>query len=159
MAKSAVTKRPVKPAPSEFGGRLAKTRLERGLTRDQLAQRANVTNSLLCRLETTPRNSTEAETIFRLAGALRVRPEWLWRGVPPKNVDSAEQEVADLRAALEKVHDEPLAAAIKKAKRHYHPGVLAVAAVFARDGERHTVEGWIARLDEIADTMSPLIPT
>lgn len=158
MAKSAVTKRKEKAPPSEFAARLAKVRVERGFSRDDLAERANVTNSLLCRLETTPRNSTEAETIFRLARALKVRSEWLWWGVLPKNVETAEQEVADMRAALAKSKEESLSAALKKAKRQYHPGVIALAEAFAKNGERHTADGWLARLDEIAETMAPLIP-
>jgi hypothetical protein len=33
-----------------------------------------------------------------------------------------------------------------------------VANTFARNGERHTVDGWIARLEEVTEKLSPLLP-
>lgn len=127
--------------------------------RADLAVKAAVTESLLCRLETYPRNATEAETVFRLARALEVRPEWLWWGNEPRELDASERRLAEIRKRMEDVADEQLAEALKKPRRKYHPGIVAVAMTFARNGERHTAEGWIARLEEIAAKLSPLLPS
>ena len=158
MAKSVERKRRPKLPPTEFGLRLASIRNARGLSRGDLASKAEVTESLLCRLETYPRGSTEAETIFRLATALDVRPEWLWRGIEPREISAGEKRLAELRRNFEKVTDEQLAQGLKKASHRYHHSIVAVAETFARNGERHTADGWIARLDEISEKLSPLLP-
>ncbi len=158
MGRSASRKRGAHSSPSAFGVRLAKLRDERAMTRGELALAAGVTESLLCRLETYARGSTEAETVFRLASALSVRPEWLWRGVEPKELAPAEKRLAELRKRLENVDDKELEEAVAKARRRHHPAIIGVANTFASNGERHTVDGWIARLDEIAEKLGPLLP-
>ena len=158
MAKGVERKRGGKPPPTEFGLRLVRIREARGFSRADLASKAEVTESLLCRLETYPRGSTEAETIFRLANALEVRPEWLWRGVEPRDISAGEKRLAELRRSFEKVQDDELAEAVRTVKPRHHQGIVAVAEAFARNGERHTVDGWIARLEEIAEKLSPLLP-
>lgn len=159
MSKGVGRKQRPRVAPTEFARRLVKSREERGLSRAALAEAANVTESLLCRLETYERTSTEAETIFRLANALHVRPEWLWRGVEPREVTAGEKKLAELRRNYEKVQDEDLAEALRRARRRYHPSIVAVADAFARNGERHTPDGWIARLDEVAESLARLLPS
>ena len=129
------------------------------MSRGDLAVEAGVTESLLCRLETYARGSTEAETVFRLATALTVRPEWLWKGTEPKELAPAEKRLAELRRRLEKVDDKELEDAIVKSRRRHHPAIIGVANTFAANGERHTVDGWIARLDEIAEKLAPLLPS
>jgi transcriptional regulator with XRE-family HTH domain len=143
-----------------FGERLASTRELREMSRKDLALAANISESGLCRLEVNPGGSTEAETIFRLARALGVRPEWLWHGIEPMDLTPADRRIAELRRKLEnaEVEDPQLDQAIRKGAKRYHPAIIAVANTFARNGERHTVDGWIARLEEVTEKLSPLLP-
>lgn len=130
------------------------------MSRKDLAVAANISESGLCRLETNPGGSTEAETVFRLGRALGVRPEWLWHGIEPMDLTPADKRIAELRRKLEnvEVEDEELDQAIRKGTKRHHTAIIAVANTFARNGERHTVDGWIARLDEITEKLSPLLP-
>ena len=143
-----------------FGERLVKTRELRGLTQSELAVQAGISKSALSRLESFVRGSTEAETVLRLSDVLEVRPEWLWWGREPFEASPAERRLTELRRRLEKsdVEDENLALALKKSRQIYHDGVVVLANALARRGERHTPDGWLARLEEIRERLEPLLP-
>ena len=143
-----------------FCERLVKMRNLRGLSQSDLAVRAGISKSVLSRLESFVRDSTEAETVLRLSDALGVRPEWLWWGRGPTEPDQAERRFNELRRKLEKadVEEADLAAALKKAAKAYHDVVITVAGSLASRGERHTVNGWIARLDEIEEQLRAVLP-
>lgn len=154
------TKKRSRSLAGTFCERLVKMRNLRGMNQSDLAVRAGISKSVLSRLESFVRDSTEAETVLRLADALGVRPEWLWWGRGPTEPDQAERRFAELRRKLEskEVLDEDLAAALKKARNAYHDVVVTVASSLANRGERHTVDGWIARLDEIAAQLKSVLP-
>ena len=143
-----------------FGERLVKMRELRGFTQSDLAVRAGISKSALSRLESFVRGSTEAETVLRLSDVLGVRPEWLWWGREPSEASPAERRLTELRKKLEKsdVEDENLALALKKSRQTYHDGIVILASSLARRGERHTPDGWLARLDEIRERLKPLLP-
>jgi hypothetical protein len=62
-----------------------------------------------------------------------------------------------LCAGLDVILDEELAGAVNRSEKKYHRAIVVVASQFARSGERHTIDGWTARLDEIAEKLSPLL--
>lgn len=146
------------PKGSSFSERLGKTRELRGLTRAELAAKSGLTVSGLSRLEGFSKGSTEAKSVFQLARALDVRPEWLWSGVEPMELDAGEKRLAEIRKRLESgdIDDSRLEDALDRAS--YNRVIVAVASALARSGERHTVDGWIARLEEIRLTLEPLLP-
>lgn len=143
-----------------FSERLARTREMRGLTRLELCERASVSPSLLCRLEASTRGSTEAETVFRLSNALDVCPEWLWRGVEPMEPSAPERRLRELRRKLAEPvsEDANLDLALQKVPAGYDGVMVAVARALAGKGERHTVAGWLSRLEEIRERLDPLLP-
>lgn len=153
------TKKRSQSLAGTFCERLVKMRNLRGLSQSDLAIRAGISKSVLSRLESFVRDSTEAETVLRLSDALGVRPEWLWWGRGPTEPDQAERRFNELRRKVEKadVEDSELAGALKKAKS-YHQVVVTVAGSLASRGERHTVTGWIARLDEIQEQLRAVLP-
>ena len=126
--------------------RLEKMRRARALSQAELSRKSGVAKSLLSRLESTERPSMAAETLLRLAAALEVRPEWLWRGEGPMDVAEQSAERRQFMAVLEGKADK------------YHASVLAVATTLSSGGERHTSAGWIARLDEIQSILAPILP-
>lgn len=128
--------------------RLLLARGSRGYSQADLARRSGVADSLLSRIENEERPSLAAETLFRLATALDVRPEWLWRGTGPMLADGSDDMTAH----------EALADAVEKVRGRFHASVIATADVFARGGERHDVEGWVTRLEEIQRALAPLLP-
>ena len=143
-----------------FCQRLVKMRELRGMNQSELAVRAGLSKSGLSRLESFVRDSTEAETVLRLADVLGVRPEWLWWGRGPTEPGQAERRLSELRRKLERsdLDDESLELALKKSRRTYHDVIVIVANAMARRGERHTPEGWLARLEEIRERLEPLLP-
>lgn len=154
-----------KPTPASmknngFSDRLAKTRALRSMERKDLALATGLSESALCRLETNPGGSTEAKTVFKLARALDVRGEWLWEGTEPMELAPSDKRILELRKKLEnaEIADEELDRAVRRGQKRHHPAIVAVANEFARAGERHTADGWIARLEEIAASLSPLLP-
>jgi hypothetical protein len=62
-----------------------------------------------------------------------------------------------LVAELDVIPDEKLAQAVNQAEKKYHRAIVVVASQRARSGERHTIDGWTARLDELAEKLSPLL--
>jgi transcriptional regulator with XRE-family HTH domain len=128
--------------------RLLLARGSRGYSQADLARHSGVAGSLLSRIENEERPSLAAETLFRLASALGVRPEWLWRGTGPMLADGSD----DISS------HEMLAQAVEQSRGRFHASVIATADVFARGGERHTAEGWITRLEEIQQALAPLLP-
>ena len=148
------------PKGSTFSERLTKARELRGMTRAELAEKSGLTVSGLSRLESFTKGSTEAKSVFQLAHALDVRPEWLWNGVEPMEPEAGEKRLAEIRKRLEAgdIDDTRLDDALKKAQHPYNRVIVAVASALARGGERHTVDGWTARLEEIRSTLEPLLP-
>jgi transcriptional regulator with XRE-family HTH domain len=159
--RTAKKKKPADIAPvvQGFGGRLAEARLHGGMSQADLALASGVGTSVLSRLERETRRSTEAETLLKLSTALNVRPEWLWRGEEPMVADAARAEWKKHSAPLEDVEDANLRLAIAKSRKAFHRSVLAVAVALSRDGERHSVNGWRARLEEIRDALAPILPS
>ncbi|MGH7282824.1 MAG: helix-turn-helix domain-containing protein [Polyangiaceae bacterium] len=143
---------------TSFSERLAWARELRGLTRAELAAKSGLTVSGLSRLEGFSKGSTEAKSVFQLARALEVRPDWLWSGEEPMELEPGERRLAEIRRRLESgdIHDPRLEEALSRAPQDRV--IVAVASGLARGGERHTVEGWIARLEEIRTTLEPLLP-
>ena len=143
-----------------FPERLVAARLLRGYGLVELAEMAKVDKGRLSRMEHSFRAATEAETLFRLSDALKVRPEWLWRGVEPMEPDGASKRLRALRRHLESrdVPDPNLTEAIEKAAGRHHLAVIAVAKAIAMNGESHTVEGWLARFSEIESRVKPILP-
>lgn len=140
-----------------LGARLRKIRRARGLTRAELAAKANLPEERVARIETRAGATAARMTLFRLANALEVRPEWLRSGAEPSTPSTVEKRLVRIYAQMDIVRDAQLAEAIKQARHRYHRGIVIVASTFAEWGERHTVEGWMARLDEIAETFAPLL--
>jgi transcriptional regulator with XRE-family HTH domain len=128
--------------------RLLLARGAQGYSQADLSRESGVADSLLSRIENEERPSLAAETLFRLATALQVRPEWLWRGTGPMMADGSDDMTSH----------EVLAEAVEKAHGRFHSSVIATANVFARGGERHTVDGWLTRLDEIQGALRSLLP-
>jgi hypothetical protein len=56
------------------------------------------------------------------------------------------------------LEDESLQMALKKSRKTYHDVIVIVANAMARRGERHTADGWLARLEEIRERLEPLLP-
>jgi transcriptional regulator with XRE-family HTH domain len=165
MAKERAPKRTAKAkvrasSSLTFSERLVIARELRNLSRLELCERTSLSPSLLCRLEGFTRGSTEAETVFRLANALDVRPEWLWHGVEPMEHGSPERRLRELRRKLAEPvsEDANLARALRKEARADDAVTVAVARALAERGERHTVDGWLARLGEIREQLEPLLP-
>jgi transcriptional regulator with XRE-family HTH domain len=131
----------------EMPARLEKLRSARALSQADLSRKSGVAKSLLSRLESVERPSMAAETLLRLAAALDVRPEWLWRGEGPMDAAEHSAERKQFTAVLEGKADK------------YHAAVIAVATTLAAGGERHTTAGWIARLDEIQSMLAPILPS
>jgi transcriptional regulator with XRE-family HTH domain len=125
---------------------LEQVRKARTLSQADLSRRSGVAKSLLSRLESDLRPSLAAETLLRLSSALGVRPEWLWRGEGPMDATERNADWEQFTAALE-----------GKASNYPAP-VIAVANSLALGGERHTTQGWIARLDEIQSILAPILP-
>ena len=142
-----------------FGARLGEARLHRGMSQADLALASGVGTSVLSRLERETRRSTEAETLLKLSAALNVRPEWLWRGEEPMVADATRANWKKQSAPLEDVEDANLKLAIAKSRKSFHRTVLAVAVSLSREGERHSLSGWRARLEEIRETLAPILPT
>jgi transcriptional regulator with XRE-family HTH domain len=65
------------PKPSLFGRRLADARRLRGLTQEQLAERANVPAAVISHFETGVRASASADNLVKLADALQVSVDYL----------------------------------------------------------------------------------
>jgi transcriptional regulator with XRE-family HTH domain len=130
----------------ELPKRVEEARVARGLTQAELSRRSGVSRPLLSRIESEGRPSLAAETLLRLSAALGVRPEWLWCGT------------GMMDAAGQVVEQEVLAEAVKRSTGAYELPVIAAANAFAAGGERHTVDGWLARLDEIQAMLGPLLP-
>lgn len=151
------TKTPRRCRSNELGTRLRNLRLERGLERAELAAKANVPEARIARLETRSGAAAGQMTIFRFSSALGVRPEWLQSGRGRRAPDAIEKRLIRLYAEMDIIRDEQLARAIKRSKRRYRRSIVVVANSFAQKGERHTADGWIARLDEISRKLSPLL--
>lgn len=79
----------------ELGQRLARLRHERGLTQEELAERAGIATSYLSRIEIGMRQPTIV-SLARIAAALRVP---LWRCV----ADPADRSVRDPSSKLSRV--------------------------------------------------------
>jgi len=143
-----------------FPERLAAARMLRGYGVVELGQLANIDPGRISRMEHSFRSATEAETLFRLSDTLKVRPEWLWRGVEPMEPEGALKRLRALRRVLESrdVQDPNLTEAIEKAGSRHHLAVIAVAKAIAMNGESHTVDGWLARFAEIESRVKPILP-
>lgn len=143
-----------------FSERLATARELRNLTLVELATESGVDKGQLSRLENKLQSRPSAEAVFRLSEVLDVRPEWLWRGTEPMDAEGAEKKLHELRRHLEQdnVSDKDLHAAIKKTGGRFHQTVIAVAKSLALSGERHTVDGWLSRFDEIESRVKPILP-
>ncbi|MEO8797675.1 MAG: helix-turn-helix transcriptional regulator [Polyangiaceae bacterium] len=143
-----------------FSERLARTRALRGLLLTDLATQSGVDKGQLSRLENGLQSRPSAEAVFNLSEALEVRPEWLWRGIEPMEADAAEKRLRELRQHLEQqdVDDEVLRSALKKVSGRFHATVFAVAKTLSLSGERHTLEGWLARFSEIEKQVKPILP-
>jgi transcriptional regulator with XRE-family HTH domain len=143
-----------------FGQRLERARLHRAMTQADLAVKSGVGKSVLSRLEREVRRSTEAETLLRLSAALDVRPQWLWHGEEPMELRDAKRASWKKHSApIEDIDDANLKIAIAKSRKSFHRSILAVAVSLSRDGERHTVSGWRARLEEIRESLAAILPT
>ena len=59
---------------------------------------------------------------------------------------------------VENAADPDLKEAIEKANGRRHIAVIAVAKALSLNGERHTVEGWLARFAEIESRVKPILP-
>lgn len=73
----------MKTASDGLGRRLRQARTARGLTMDQLAQKANVSQAAISTLE-RDQNYPATNTVERLATALGVDPCWLAYGTGTK---------------------------------------------------------------------------
>lgn len=158
MASGQRTKR--KRNEPGFSDRLASARTRRNLTLIELSEKSGVDKGQLSRLENALQTRPSADAVFRLSGALGVRPEWLWLGETPMEADAAEKRVRELRAQLEQqdAEDESLRVAIKKASGRFHFAVFAVAKTLALGGESHTTAGWLSRFEEIETRVRPILP-
>lgn len=65
------------PTPTPFGRRLAETRTTRGLTQQQLAEKANIPATVISHFETGVRASASADNLVKLADALKVTVDYL----------------------------------------------------------------------------------
>lgn len=157
---SVVRRRKKSRSDQAFSERLASTRALRKLTLIELSEQSGVDKGQLSRLENALQSRPSADAVFRLSEALNVRPEWLWRGVEPMEADAAERRLRELRRQLEEqdADDVDLKAALKKATGRFHMTVFAVAKTLALSGERHTVDGWLARFEEIDNRVKPILP-
>jgi transcriptional regulator with XRE-family HTH domain len=63
--------------PTTFGQQLRRSRETRGLTQQQLADRANVSPIMISHFETGSRPSASADTLVKLADALDVTIDYL----------------------------------------------------------------------------------
>jgi transcriptional regulator with XRE-family HTH domain len=68
-------------APDTFGSRLRGARLERSLTRRQLARSSHTTEQTITRYEHDLVHNPQEAIVLRIATALRVSPAWLLAGV------------------------------------------------------------------------------
>ncbi len=143
-----------------FSERLSRARSLRGLLLTDLATQSRVDKGQLSRLENGLQTRPSAEAVFSLSEVLGVRPEWLWRGIEPMEADATEKRLRELRQHLEQqdADDEVLRSALKKASGRFHATVFAVARTFALSGERHTLDGWLARFSEIETQIKPILP-
>lgn len=65
------------PTPTPFGRRLAETRTTRGLTQQELADKAKVSAAVISHFETGVRASASADNLVKLADALNVTIDYL----------------------------------------------------------------------------------
>ncbi len=65
------------PTPTPFGQRLADTRTTRGLTQQQLADKAKIPAAVISHFETGVRASASADNLVKLADALNVSIDYL----------------------------------------------------------------------------------
>lgn len=70
--------------PSAFGKRLRELRLSRNLTQMDLTSATGIPQSVITRMETSPKANPTAETILKLSVALKCTPNDLL-GVPDVN--------------------------------------------------------------------------
>ena len=65
------------PAPSHFGKRLRLAREKRGMTQDDLANKARIPAVMVSHFETGVRQNASADTLVKLADALQVTVDFL----------------------------------------------------------------------------------
>jgi len=65
------------PTPTNFGKRLAEIRGKRGLTQQQLAERARIPAAVISHFETGVRASASADNLVKLADALTTTVDYL----------------------------------------------------------------------------------
>ena len=143
-----------------FPERLVAARTAARLRALELAEIANIDKGRLSRMEHSFRAATEAETLFRLSDALKVRPEWLVARSGAHGTRRCLEAFAGAEATSGKPRraDPNLTEAIEKANGRHHLAVIAVAKAIAMNGESHTVEGWLARFAEIESRVKPILP-
>jgi hypothetical protein len=54
--------------------------------------------------------------------------------------------------------NDALAEAVRRARGKFHVCVVATANALADLGERHPIDGWLRRLDEIQGVLEPHLP-
>lgn len=114
------------PEPSVFGQRLRAVREARGWTQDELAERANLSSSVISHFETGVRGKPSADNLVKLANALSVSVDFLLG-----------------RTELPEVSDERVAGLLRSlstASGEQYEGFVDWAQWFVRRGKEKTDE-------------------
>jgi transcriptional regulator with XRE-family HTH domain len=112
---------------AQYGKLIKEARLRKGLTQEDLAERAQVSRAVLSKLE-QGKKPVQSDTLDRLLAALEVRPRVdAFSGVDSRKLARLEEEIKrlerrerHLRLAVRLTEDESAAALVARARQRVH---------------------------------------